>query len=57
MDLFEKDPALTKAVALTLARQAQEMLATVEEADAARYLGMAIDALLRRSPEPQPLTN
>jgi len=54
MDLYEKDPALTKAVTLALTRQAQDLLTTVGEVEAARYLGMAIDTILKRPPEPQP---
>lgn len=47
MDLFEKDPVLTRALALVLMRQAHDLLATVEEPDAARHLLQAIDAVRR----------
>ena len=54
MGLYEKDPALTKAVALALTRLARDLLTMIQEEEAARYLGMAIDAILKRRADPQP---
>lgn len=46
MDLYEKDPAVTRAFALALMRQALEYLTAVRDEDAAGHLQLAIDALL-----------
>lgn len=50
MDFYEKDPTVTKAVALALMRQAQSLLAAVNEQHADGHLQMAIDALLQKKP-------
>ncbi|WP_176401116.1 hypothetical protein [Sphingobium sp. Z007] len=47
MDLYEKEPAVTQALALALMRQALEYLAAIKEEDASRHLQCAVDALLK----------
>lgn len=51
MDLCEKDPTITRAMALALMRQAHELLQAVRENDAANHLQAAVDTLLR-TPRP-----
>ena len=46
MDLYTKDPAVTRALALVLMRQALDLLDAVEEGHAASHLQMAVDTLL-----------
>lgn len=45
MDLYEKEPAVTLALALVLTRQALEYLAAIKEEDASRHLQRAVDVL------------
>lgn len=47
MDLYEKEPAVTQALALVLVRQALEYLAAIKEEDASRHLQRAVDVLLK----------
>ena len=46
MDLYEKDPTVTRAMALALMRQALELLDAVREDGAAGQLRGAVDTLL-----------
>lgn len=46
MDLYEKDPAVTRAFALALMRQALEYLTAIRDDEAVQHLELAIDALL-----------
>jgi len=50
MDLYRKDPAVTRAMALALMRQALELLDATDEKTAAAHLQQSIDTLLRRHP-------
>ena len=47
MDVFVKDPTVTRAMALALMRQAHELLRSASEIDAANQLQAAVDTLLR----------
>lgn len=47
MDLYEKDPTVTRALALALMRQAHELLQAASESDAADQLQVAVNTLLR----------
>jgi hypothetical protein len=51
MDLHRKDPAVTRAMALALMRQALELLDATEEQMAAAQLQQSVDTLLRRRPD------
>lgn len=46
MELYRKDPVVTKAMALALMRQALDLLAVLDEAAAGCHLQMAIDRLV-----------
>jgi len=48
MDLYERDPTVTRAMALALMRQALELLEAVKEDGAAGQLRGAVDSLLRK---------
>lgn len=48
MDFYEKDPAVMKAMALALMRQALSFLDAVNEQTAGCHLQAAIDALLQK---------
>lgn len=47
MDHYEKDPVVTKALALALMRQAREYLSAIREEEASAHLQLALDALLK----------
>ena len=47
MDSYEKDPTITRALALALMRQAHELLQAASESDAADQLQVAVNTLLR----------
>jgi hypothetical protein len=47
MDPDEKDPTVTRALALALMRQAHELLQAASESDAADQLQVAVNTLLR----------
>jgi hypothetical protein len=47
MDLYEKDPAVTRALALALMRQARDYLAAIKEDEASSHLQLAVDTLLK----------
>ena len=47
MDIYEKDPVITRAMALALMRQAHELLQAAKEQETAAHLQLAIDVLLR----------
>ncbi len=51
MDSYEKDPTITRALALALMRQAHELLQAASESDAADQLQVAVNTLLR-APRP-----
>ena len=53
MDIYQKDPAITKAMAIALMRQALDLLDAVNERTAGYHLQMAIDAVLPAQP-PEP---
>jgi hypothetical protein len=46
MDSYEKDPTVTRALALALMRQAHELLQAASESDAADQLQVAVNTLL-----------
>lgn len=50
MDLNQKDPSVTRALALALMRQAGEYLGAIDEDEALVHLQRAIDALLKPTP-------
>ena len=50
MDLNEKDPGVTRALALALMRQAREYLGAIGEDEASLHLQRAVDALLKPAP-------
>jgi hypothetical protein len=50
MDIYGKDAAVTKAMALALMRQALDLLDAVKEQAAGCHLQTAIDTLLRKLP-------
>lgn len=50
MNLYEKNPVVTKAMALALMRQALGLLDAVNEQIATCHLQMAIDTLLVKQP-------
>lgn len=50
MDIYRKDAAVTKAMALALMRQALDLLDAVSEQTAGCHLQAAIDALLKKLP-------
>jgi hypothetical protein len=52
MDLNQKDPGVTRALALALMRQAGEYLGAIDEDEASLHLRRAIDALLKPKPTP-----
>lgn len=47
MELYEKEPTVTRAMALALMRQAQEYLAAIKEEEASSHLQRAVDTLLK----------
>ncbi|WP_170319084.1 hypothetical protein [Sphingobium yanoikuyae] len=47
MDLNQKDPGVTRALALALMRQANEYLAAIGEDEAGLHLQRAVDALVK----------
>ena len=51
MEHHEKDPAVTRAMALALMRQAHNLLQSVTEEATATQLQEAIDTLLRNRPD------
>lgn len=51
MDLYQQDPNVTRALALTLMRQALDLLGAVGEEHPSCHLQMAIDTLLQKRPE------
>lgn len=53
MDIYQKDPTVTKAMAIALMRQALDLLDAVNERTAGCHLQMAIDAVLPAQP-PKP---
>ncbi|CAH0354432.1 hypothetical protein [Sphingobium sp. CECT 9361] len=54
MEHHEKDPAITRAMALALMRQAQNLLQGVREEASVTQLQRAIDTLLRKRPDQAP---
>jgi len=56
MDLYEKDPVITRAVALALMRQALALLDAVGETGPAVHLQMAVDTMKGqlRTPRSEP---
>lgn len=50
MDLNQKDPGVTRALALALMRQAGEYLGAIDEDESSLHLQRAIDALLKPTP-------
>ncbi len=50
MDIYKKDAAVTKAMALALMRQALDLLDAVNEQTTGCHLQAAIDTLLRKLP-------
>lgn len=53
MDIYQKDPVVTKAMAIALMRQALDLLDALNERTAGCHLQMAIDAVLPAKP-PEP---
>ncbi|MFH8654565.1 hypothetical protein ACH37Y_17810 [Sphingomonas paucimobilis] len=47
MELYEKEPTVTRAMALALMRQAQEYLLAIKEEEASSHLQRAVDTLLK----------
>ncbi|TGX49199.1 hypothetical protein E5A73_20405 [Sphingomonas gei] len=59
MDIYGKDPVVTRAVALALMRQSLGLLDAVGDTAPAVHLQMAIDTMTRSLPSPrddQPVT-
>ena len=54
MEHHEKDSAVTRAMALALMRQAQNLLQDVKEEASVTQLQRAIDTLLRKRPDQAP---
>jgi len=54
MEHHEKDSAVTRAMALALMRQAQNLLQGVREEASVTQLQRAIDTLLRKRPDQAP---
>lgn len=52
MDVFVKDPTVTRAMALALMRQALALLDAVGETGPAAHLQMAVDTMTRASSSP-----